>query len=99
MAENINSFEQLTISTSTDEKMWSNPNFDYLRRLRSNIKLRRRRSRSFLMDPEKFCREVHAFYKVIIGDFNAKVGPRRTPEDFHIGIHGLQWNEQEERLS
>ncbi|KAK6762428.1 hypothetical protein RB195_023229 [Necator americanus] len=34
--------------------------------------------------------------KVIIGDFNAKVGPRRTPEELHIG---LQWNDQGERLS
>ncbi|KAK6767163.1 hypothetical protein RB195_026462 [Necator americanus] len=41
----------------------------------------------------------HAFYKVIIGDFNAKVGPGRTPEEFHIGTHVLQWNDQGERLS
>ncbi|KAK6736973.1 hypothetical protein RB195_019580 [Necator americanus] len=33
-------------------------------------------------------------YKVIIGDFNAKVGPRRTPEELHIRTHGLQWNDQ-----
>ncbi|ETN81262.1 hypothetical protein NECAME_08621, partial [Necator americanus] len=46
--------------------MWSNTCFDYLRRLRSNIKLRRRRSRrSFYMDLEKFYREDHVFYKVI----------------------------------
>ncbi|KAK6728839.1 hypothetical protein RB195_006108 [Necator americanus] len=44
------------------------------------------------MDLEKFYREDHAFYKVIIGDFNAKVGPRRTPEELHIGTHGFQWN-------
>ncbi|KAK6736720.1 hypothetical protein RB195_019427 [Necator americanus] len=31
--------------------------------------------------------------------FNAKVGPRRTPEELHIGTHGLQWNDQGERLS
>ncbi|KAK6737188.1 hypothetical protein RB195_019714 [Necator americanus] len=54
---------------------------------------------SFYMDLEKFYREYHAFYKVIIGDFNAKVGPRRTPEEFHIGTHGLQRNGQGERLS
>ncbi|KAK6743751.1 hypothetical protein RB195_010820 [Necator americanus] len=51
------------------------------------------------MDLEKFYQEDHAFYKVIIGDFNAKVGPRRTPEELHIGTHGLQWNDQGERLS
>ncbi|KAK6742850.1 hypothetical protein RB195_010237 [Necator americanus] len=50
MAKNIDSFKQLTTRTSADEKMWSNTSFDYLRRLRSNIKLRRR-SRSFLYGP------------------------------------------------
>ncbi|KAK6763086.1 hypothetical protein RB195_023697 [Necator americanus] len=40
------------------------------------------------MDLEKFYREDHAFYKVIIGDSNAKIGPRRTPEELHIGTHG-----------
>ncbi|KAK6759241.1 hypothetical protein RB195_021079 [Necator americanus] len=44
---------------------------------------------AFYMDLEKLYREDHAFYKVIIGDFNAKVGPRRTPEEFHIGTRGL----------
>ncbi|ETN82459.1 hypothetical protein NECAME_07948 [Necator americanus] len=38
-------------------------------------------------------------YKVTIGDFNAKVGPRRTLEELHIGTYSLQWNEQGERLS
>ncbi|ETN75955.1 hypothetical protein NECAME_12012 [Necator americanus] len=49
---------------------------------------------AFYKDLEKFYREDHAFYKVIIGDFNAKVGPRRTQEELHIGAHGLQWNDQ-----
>ncbi|KAK6764127.1 hypothetical protein RB195_024450 [Necator americanus] len=30
------------------------------------------------------------------GDFNAKVGPRRTPGELHIGTHDLQWNDQGE---
>ncbi|KAK6763091.1 hypothetical protein RB195_023701 [Necator americanus] len=54
---------------------------------------------TFYMDLEKFYREDHAFYEVIIDDFNAKAGPRRTPEELHIGTHGLQWNYQGERLS
>ncbi|KAK6726468.1 hypothetical protein RB195_004660 [Necator americanus] len=54
---------------------------------------------AFYMDQEKVYREDHAFYKVIIGDFNAKVGPRSTPEELHIGTHALQWNDQGERLS
>ncbi|KAK6764929.1 hypothetical protein RB195_025025 [Necator americanus] len=53
---------------------------------------------AFYMELEKFYREDHAFYKVIVGDFSAKIGPRRTPEELHIGTHGLQWNEQGERL-
>ncbi|EYB98980.1 hypothetical protein Y032_0126g1336 [Ancylostoma ceylanicum] len=45
---------------------------------------------AFYMDLEKFYREDHTFYKVIVGDFNAKIGPRRTPEELHIGTHGQQ---------
>ncbi|VDM55117.1 unnamed protein product [Angiostrongylus costaricensis] len=41
--------------------------------------------RAFYMDLEKFYRENHTFFKVIIGDFNAKIGPRRTSEERHIG--------------
>ncbi|EYC30854.1 hypothetical protein Y032_0004g1810 [Ancylostoma ceylanicum] len=51
------------------------------------------------MDLEKFYREDHTFYNVIVGDSNAKIGPKTTPEELHIGTHGLQWNEQRERLS
>ncbi|KAK6749678.1 hypothetical protein RB195_001968 [Necator americanus] len=48
---------------------------------------------TFRMDLEMFYREDYTFYKVIVGDFNAKIGLRRTPEGLHIGIHGLQRNE------
>ncbi|VDM59911.1 unnamed protein product [Angiostrongylus costaricensis] len=54
---------------------------------------------AFYMDLEKFYREDHTFFKVIIGDINAKTGPRKTFEERHIGTHGLEWNEQGERLS
>ncbi|KAE9412498.1 hypothetical protein Angca_009460, partial [Angiostrongylus cantonensis] len=36
---------------------------------------------------------------VIIGDFNAKIGPRRSSEERHSGTHGLEWNEKGKRLS
>uniref|UniRef100_A0A0K0DKD4 Reverse transcriptase domain-containing protein n=1 Tax=Angiostrongylus cantonensis TaxID=6313 RepID=A0A0K0DKD4_ANGCA len=39
--------------------------------------------------------EDYTFFKVIIGDFNAKIGPRRTSEERHIETHGLEWNEQD----
>ena len=48
---------------------------------------------------EEFYKEEHTFFKVIIGDFNAKIGPRRTSDEHHIGTHGLDWNEQGKRLS
>ncbi|XGW08040.1 hypothetical protein V3C99_010845, partial [Haemonchus contortus] len=51
------------------------------------------------MDLERLYREDHTFFKVIVGDFNAKIGPRRTAEELHIGTHGVEWNEQGERLS
>ncbi|KAK6763921.1 hypothetical protein RB195_024309 [Necator americanus] len=54
---------------------------------------------AFYMDLEKFYWDDHAFYKVIIGDFYAEVGARRTPEELRIGTHGLQCNDQGERLS
>ncbi|KAJ1368717.1 hypothetical protein KIN20_029975 [Parelaphostrongylus tenuis] len=37
--------------------------------------------------------------QAIIGDLNAKMRPSRTSEVPHIGTHGLNWNEQDERLS
>ncbi|VDM63326.1 unnamed protein product [Angiostrongylus costaricensis] len=53
---------------------------------------------TFYEDLEKLYRE-HTFFKVIIGDFNVKIGPRKTSEKRDIGNHGLEWNEQGERLS
>ncbi|EYC31822.1 hypothetical protein Y032_0003g1258 [Ancylostoma ceylanicum] len=54
---------------------------------------------AFYMGLEKFYREDHTFYKVMVGHFNAKIDPRRMPEELHFGAHGPQWNEQGERLS
>uniref|UniRef100_A0A0K0DPC6 Endo/exonuclease/phosphatase domain-containing protein n=1 Tax=Angiostrongylus cantonensis TaxID=6313 RepID=A0A0K0DPC6_ANGCA len=54
---------------------------------------------AFDMDLKRFYREDHTFFKVITGDSNAKIGPRRLSEERHIGTHGLEWNEQGERLS
>ncbi|XGW28882.1 hypothetical protein V3C99_008574 [Haemonchus contortus] len=51
------------------------------------------------MDLEKLCREDLTFFKVIVGDFNANIGARRTTEELHIGTHGMEWNKQGERLS
>uniref|UniRef100_A0A158PCH7 Na_H_Exchanger domain-containing protein n=1 Tax=Angiostrongylus cantonensis TaxID=6313 RepID=A0A158PCH7_ANGCA len=43
---------------------------------------------AFYMDLEKVCRQDHTFLKVIIGNFNTKIGPRRTSEERHIGTQG-----------
>ncbi|KAK6763386.1 hypothetical protein RB195_023911 [Necator americanus] len=43
---------------------------------------------AFYMNMEKFYGEDHTFCKFIIGNFNTKIGPRRTPEKLHIGTHG-----------
>ncbi|VDP38274.1 unnamed protein product [Heligmosomoides polygyrus] len=51
------------------------------------------------MELEKFYKKDHTFYKVIVGDFNAKIGPRRSPEELHIGTHCLEWNEHEAGMS
>ncbi|VDO18546.1 unnamed protein product [Heligmosomoides polygyrus] len=47
---------------------------------------------------EKFYKEGHT-YMVIVGEFHAKIGPRKSPEEPHIGTYGLEWNEYGERLS
>uniref|UniRef100_A0A7I5ED66 DDE Tnp4 domain-containing protein n=1 Tax=Haemonchus contortus TaxID=6289 RepID=A0A7I5ED66_HAECO len=36
---------------------------------------------------------------VIVGDLDAKIGPRGTAKELHIGTHGVEWYEQGERLS
>ncbi|XGW30151.1 hypothetical protein V3C99_009282 [Haemonchus contortus] len=54
---------------------------------------------AFYMDLERLYREDHTFFKVIVGDFNAKIGSTRTAEELHIGTHEVEWNEWGERLS
>uniref|UniRef100_A0A7I4YEX8 Endonuclease exonuclease phosphatase domain containing protein n=1 Tax=Haemonchus contortus TaxID=6289 RepID=A0A7I4YEX8_HAECO len=54
---------------------------------------------AFYMDLKRLYKEDHTFLKVIVGDFNAKIGSRRTAEELHVGTHGMKWNEQDERLS
>ncbi|KAK6742512.1 hypothetical protein RB195_010028 [Necator americanus] len=101
MAKNIDSFEQLTIRIGRlrMRRCGSTPALTIFIAYAPTSSYEEEEVEAFYMDLEKFYREDHAFYKVIIGDFNAKVGPRRTPEELHIGTHGLQWNDQGERLS
>ncbi|VDO92292.1 unnamed protein product [Heligmosomoides polygyrus] len=46
------------------------------------------------MKLERFYKKDHTFHKVIVGNFNAKIVPRRLPEELHIGTHDLEENEQ-----
>ncbi|KAK6730406.1 hypothetical protein RB195_007089 [Necator americanus] len=101
MAKNIDSFEQLTtrIGRLRMRRCGPIPALTIFVAYAPTSSYEEKEVEEFYMDLEKFYREDHAFYKVIIGDFNAKDGPRRTPEELHIGTHGLQWNDQGERLS
>ncbi|KAK6757780.1 hypothetical protein RB195_015538 [Necator americanus] len=101
MAKNIDSFEQLTtrIGRLRMRRCGPTPALNIFVAYAPTSSDGEEQLEAFYMGPEKFYQEDYAFYKLIIGDFYAKVGPRKTPQDFHIGIHGLQWNEQEERLS
>ncbi|KAK6748115.1 hypothetical protein RB195_001001 [Necator americanus] len=101
MAKNIDSFEQLTtrIGRLRMRRCGPTPALTIFVAYAPTSSYDEEEVEAFYMDLKKFYREDHAFYKVIIGDFNAKVGPRRTPEELHIGTHGLQWNDQGERLS
>ncbi|KAK6757888.1 hypothetical protein RB195_015607 [Necator americanus] len=98
MAQNIDSFEQLTtrIGRLRMRRCGPTPALTIFVAYAPTSSYEEEEVEAFYMDLEKFYREDHAFYKVIIGDFNAKVGPRRMPEELHIGTHGLQWNDRGE---
>ncbi|KAK6757769.1 hypothetical protein RB195_015532 [Necator americanus] len=96
MAKNIDSFEQLAtrIGRLRMRRCGPTPALTIFVAYAPTSSYEEEEVEAFYMD-----RGDHAFYKVIIGDFNAKVVPRRTPEELHIGTHGLQWNDQGERHS
>ncbi|KAK6764372.1 hypothetical protein RB195_024628 [Necator americanus] len=76
MAINIDSFEQLTIRIGSQRMRRCGPTpaltifVAYVPTSSYEEEVE-----AFYMDLEKFYRKDHAFYKVIIGDFNAKIGP------------------------
>ncbi|ETN71962.1 hypothetical protein NECAME_19081, partial [Necator americanus] len=90
MAKNIDSFEQLTtrIGRLRMRRCGPIPALTIFVAYAPTSSYKEEEVEAFYMDLEKFDRGDHAFYKAIIGDFNAKVGPRRMPEELHIGTHG-----------
>ncbi|ETN71498.1 hypothetical protein NECAME_14195 [Necator americanus] len=101
VAKNFDSFEQLTtrIGRLRMRRCGPTPALTIFVAYAPTSSYKEEKVEAFYMDLGKFYREDHAFYKVIIGDFNAKVGPRRTPKKLPIGTHGLQWNDQGESSS
>ena len=101
LSMNIDSFEQLTtrIGRLRLKRCGSTPALTIFVVYAPTSNYDEEEVEAFYMDLERFYREDHTFFKVIIGDFNAKIGPRRSSEERHIGTHGLEWNEQGERLS
>ncbi|KAK6753889.1 hypothetical protein RB195_013090 [Necator americanus] len=96
MAKNIDSFEQLTTRIRRLRMRRCGPTLvsTIFAAYALTSSYEEEEVEAFYIDLEKFYRD-HTFYKVIIGDFNGKVGQRITFEELHIVTHGLQWNEQE----
>ncbi|KAE9413249.1 hypothetical protein Angca_010097, partial [Angiostrongylus cantonensis] len=101
LSMNVDSFEQLTTRTGRLrlKRCGSTPPLRFFVVYAPTSNYDEEDVEAFYMDLERFYREDHTFFKVIIGDFSAKIGPRRSSEERHIGTHGLEWNEQGERLS
>ncbi|EYB87786.1 hypothetical protein Y032_0257g401 [Ancylostoma ceylanicum] len=96
LAMNIDSFEQLTtrIGRLRLRRCGSTPALTVIIAYAPTSSYDEGEIEAFYVNLEKFYREDHTFCKVIVGDFIAKIGPRRTSEELHIGTHGLRWNEQ-----
>ncbi|VDP23710.1 unnamed protein product [Heligmosomoides polygyrus] len=52
----------------------------------------------FYGELEKFYKEDHSFYKVMVDDFNSKIGQRKSPEELHTVAHDLERDDQGETL-
>ncbi|ETN70453.1 hypothetical protein NECAME_14751 [Necator americanus] len=80
MAKNSNTFEQITTRIG--------PLTIFVAYAPTSSYEEEEEVEAFYMNMEKFYGEDHTFCKFIIGNFNTKIGPRRTPEKLHIGTHG-----------
>ncbi|KAK6734952.1 hypothetical protein RB195_018260 [Necator americanus] len=91
MAKNIDSFEQHTtvIGPLRRSRCGSTPAWTIFFVYAPTSSYVEKEVEAFYADLEKFYREQHTFYKVIVCDCNTKIVPRRTPEELHIGTYGL----------
>nr|CDJ88039.1 Endonuclease exonuclease phosphatase domain containing protein [Haemonchus contortus] len=94
MAINIDSYESLTtrIGRLRLRRCGSTPALTILVAYAPTSSYEEEELEAFYMDLERLYREDHTFFKVIVGDFNAKIGSRRTVEELHMGT---QWNGME----
>ncbi|ETN84098.1 hypothetical protein NECAME_07045 [Necator americanus] len=92
MTKNIDSFEQLTTRIGRLRMRRCGPTLTLtiFVAYAPTSSYKEEEVEAFYMDMEKFYGEDHTFYKGIVGDFNAKISPRKMLEELHIGIHGLQ---------
>ncbi|ETN78514.1 hypothetical protein NECAME_10333 [Necator americanus] len=104
MAKNIDSFEQLTtrIGRLRMRRCGPIPALTIFVAYAPTSSYEEEEVEAFYMDLEKFYQEDHAFYKVIIGDFNAKVkgSPKtvkywlallKNPEDVKLSHEHQNW--------
>nr|CDJ80522.1 endonuclease-reverse transcriptase [Haemonchus contortus] len=100
LAMNIDSYESLTtgIGRLRLRRCGSTPALTIFVAYAPTSNYEEEELEAFYMDLERLYIEDHTFFKVIVGDYNAKIGPKRTAEEPHIETHGMEWNEQSERL-
>uniref|UniRef100_A0A0K0DNP7 Endonuclease/exonuclease/phosphatase domain-containing protein n=1 Tax=Angiostrongylus cantonensis TaxID=6313 RepID=A0A0K0DNP7_ANGCA len=98
---NIDSFEQLTtrIGRLRLRRCGSTPALTILVVYAPISNYYEEEVEALFMDLENLYREDQSFFKVIIGDSNAKTGLRRTPEERHIGTKEIARREEDKRFS
>uniref|UniRef100_A0A7I5EDS0 Endo/exonuclease/phosphatase domain-containing protein n=1 Tax=Haemonchus contortus TaxID=6289 RepID=A0A7I5EDS0_HAECO len=89
LAMNIDSYERLTtrIGRLRSRRRGSIPALTIFVAYAPTSSYEEEDLEAFYMDLERLYREEHFFFKIIVGDFNAEIGPRRTAEELHIGTH------------
>ncbi|VDP21480.1 unnamed protein product [Heligmosomoides polygyrus] len=64
--------------------MWLRASFDCIRCVCPTSDYDDEEVEAFYVELEKFYKEDHISYKVVVGDFNAKIGPRSRRKNFTL---------------